>query len=377
MVTLADLRRFAVSRSLFPPNTLSDALEKLGFVQADPIRAPARAQDLTMRHRVQGYRAGDLERLYETLGIEEDVFVNYGYVTRPLQALMHPRSATLVPAAGALPWPSRRRKRAELLLEFVRAKGQAHPREVDAHFSHGRVRNYWGGSSNATTHLLDAMHYRGLLRVARREKGIRIYEAHQHGPGPDDASGRSARLDALVDAAVSIYSPLPGRSLATFVRRMRYAAPQWRSLLTAALRRARERLAHERVDGIEWYWPADENPANAPPPGDAVRLLTPFDPVVHDRHRLELLWGWAYRFEAYTPVKKRKLGYYALPLLYRDRVMGWGNLSVEDGALVSDVGTVGSPPRDRSYKLGLAEELDRIRAFLGLEAVAGPRQERR
>src|SRR5262249_17085604 len=152
-----------VSRSLFPPTTLSGALEKLGFVQADPIRAPARAQDLTLRHRVQGYRSGDLERLFETLGVEEDFFVNYGYVTRPLQALMHPRSNSEVPAAGSVPWPSRRRKRAELLLEFVRGRGEAHPRDVDAHFAHGRVRNYWGGSSSATTHLLEAMHYKGIL----------------------------------------------------------------------------------------------------------------------------------------------------------------------------------------------------------------------
>ena len=369
MVTLADLRRFAVSRSLFGPTTLRGALDRLGFVQADPIRAPARAQDLTLRHRVEGYRAGDLERLYESLGLEEDFFVNYGYVTKTLQALMHPRSNSLVPAAGALPWPSGRRKRAELLLEFVRAKGEAHPREVDAHFSHGRVRNYWGGSSNATTHLLDAMHYRGLLRVARREKGIRIYAAHEHGPGPADEAERIARLDALVDAAVSLYAPLPGRSLATFVRRLRYAVPQWRRLLTATLKRARERLARARIGSTDWYWPAGESPAEAVP-REEVRLLTPFDPVVHDRHRLELLWGWAYRFEAYTPARKRKLGYYALPLLDRDRVIGWGNLSVEDGALVSDIGYVASPPRDRAYKRELEAELDRVRAFLGLETKA-------
>ena len=56
-LTLEDLRRFAVARSLFPPTTLPRALQKLGFVQADPIRAPARAQDLTLRHRVRNYRA--------------------------------------------------------------------------------------------------------------------------------------------------------------------------------------------------------------------------------------------------------------------------------------------------------------------------------
>src|ERR1700736_3037312 len=96
-ITLDDLRRFAVARSLFPPTTLKHALHRLGFVQADPIRAPARAQDLILRHRVKDYRAGDLERRYATLDIEEDFFVIYGFVTRSLQALMHPRSDSRVP----------------------------------------------------------------------------------------------------------------------------------------------------------------------------------------------------------------------------------------------------------------------------------------
>ena len=80
--TLSDLRRYAISRSLFRPTTLPKAIAKLGFVQADPIRAPARAQDLTLRHRVANYRAGDLERRYSKLPIEEDFFVNYGFVPR-------------------------------------------------------------------------------------------------------------------------------------------------------------------------------------------------------------------------------------------------------------------------------------------------------
>src|ERR1044071_7147413 len=109
-ITLDDLRRFAVARSLFAPTTLKRALDRMGFVQADPIRAPARAQDLTLRHRVNDYRAGDLERRYVKLGVEEDFFVNYGFVTRSLQALMHPRADAGVPAAGGGRWPATRRK---------------------------------------------------------------------------------------------------------------------------------------------------------------------------------------------------------------------------------------------------------------------------
>ena len=358
-MTLDDLRRYAVARSLFPATSLQRALDTLGFVQADPIRAPARAQDLTLRHRVAGYHAGALEARYGRLDVHEDFFVNYGFVTTAGQALMHPRG-------GPTPWTAARGRHARALLDFVRAREAVHPREVDEHFAHGTVTNYWGGSSNATTHLLDAMHYRGWLRVVRRDAGIRVYAAHEHQPAPTDAASRRARLDALVDVVVRKYAPLPAASLSMLVRRLRYAAPQWQGELDRALGRARRRLAHARVDGLEWFWPDGEDPTRAAP-DDAVRLLAPFDPVVWDRRRFELLWGWAYRFEAYTPLPKRKLGYYALPLLWRDRVVGWGNVSVRDGALAADVGYVGArPPREAGFRRALDEELTRMRVFLGL-----------
>jgi uncharacterized protein YcaQ len=88
--------------------------------------------------------------------------------------------------------------------------------------------------------------------------------------------------------------------------------------------------------------------------------------VVHDRNRFELLWGWTYRFEAYTPAPKRKLGYYAMPLLWRDRVIGWSNLSVNNGSLAYDLGYADTPPRNRTFKRELEAEIDRLEFFLGL-----------
>ena len=100
-----------------------------------------------------------------------------------------------------------------------------------------------------------------------------------------------------------------------------------------------------------------------------MRLLAPFDPIVWDRRRFELLWGWAYRFEAYTPAPRRIRGYYALPLLWRDQVIGWGNVSVSEGELLADLGYVaGKPPRDVGYAAALQTELTRLRLFLGLDA---------
>ncbi len=371
-ITLDDLRRFTAARNFFIPTTLKRALHKMEFVQADPIRAPARAQDLILRQRVKDYKAGELERRYATSDVEEDVFVNYGYVTRHLYELMHPRSDAQMSADGTgSPWSRTPWKQTEQLLEFVRNRGDVHPRQVDEHFSHGKVENYWGGSSNATTHLLDAMHYRGLLRVARREKGIRIYCASEHESAPIDAAERQMRIDSLVDVVVRTYAPMPAPSLSSYVRRLRYAVPQWQSEITAALQRAKERLSYAVVGGVGWYWPGGERVQGPRSKGsgvpDIVRLLAPFDPLVHDRARFEMLWGWAYRFEAYTPAHKRKLGYYALPLLWRDRIIGWGNLSVKVGRLEMEFGYVDSQPRDRVFKRELEEEIERMRFFLGLE----------
>lgn len=356
MASLDDLRRFAVTRSLFPPTTLTRAIEALGFVQADPIRAPARAQDLTLRPRVKGYRAGDLERQYPRLPIEEDFFINYGFVTRPLHGLMHPRSGQSPNAAN---------KRAAALLAFVRDQGVVHPRDVDAHFAHGRVTNYWGGSSSATTHMLESMHYKGLLRVAGRDTGIRLYAAREPAAGVSGAHARRARLDALVDIVVNKYAPLPATSLSYVIARLRYAVPHWRDEVKSAQVRARQRLSHAVVDGHTWYWPTGEVIPGGDAP-DTVRLLAPFDPVVWDRRRFELLWNWAYRFEAYTPEPQRKLGYYALPLLWRDQVIGWANVSARDGQIIATFGYVaGKPPRQRAFKRELDAELERFRTFLG------------
>lgn len=362
--TQDQLRRYAISRSLFNPTTLARAISKLGFVQMDPIRAPARAQDLTLRHRVKDYRAGDLEARYPRLAIEEDFFVNYGILPRATQQLMHPRKERT-------PWPRSRWKQAEAVLEFVQSQGVVHPREVDAEFSHGTATNWFGGKSRVSTQLLDGMHYRGLLRVVRRENGTRMYAPR---PADDrDTIDPEAHFDALIDVVVAKYAPLPERTLTRFILWLgTLAAPQWSDQRRAALARARARLPQAEVDGLRWYWPAGENPgsrrfARDEVLDDELRLLAPFDPIVWDRERFECFWGWPYRFEAYTPAAKRVRGYYALPMLWRGRVLGWANAAVKDGKLRLEPGYVsGAAPRDAAFKTALREEELRLERFLGL-----------
>jgi uncharacterized protein YcaQ len=354
-LTVEALRAHAIAHTMFPPTTLRAAIQRLGFVQADPIRAPARAQDLILRQRVKAYRAGDLERHYPKLNVEEAFLYAYGFMPRALWHLRHP------PKAGRLP------RFEQKLLDVVRERGTVHPDELAAEFGKKTAINAWGGQSKVTKIALERLHHRGLLRIARRDKGIRVYA-----PSPLLAERESAEkvFRVLVLTVTNVLAPIPEQSLRSVI------AP-WARTLRAGVARATlaelfdagELIASE-VDQQRYVWRPDASRERRRKASDRgaplVRLLAPFDPLVWDRRRFEHLWGWAYRFEAYTPIKKRVRGYYALPLLYRDRVVGWGNLSVRGDALDADFGFVGGRPTAREFKAELDAELARMREFLGL-----------
>src|SRR5437764_597925 len=162
MGALERLRAQARLSTLAAPTTLAGAVRRLGFVQADPIRAPARAQDLILRHRVTGYRAGDLERSFRRLRLEEDFLYAYGFMPPETRDLLHPRldwagtNGTHVPAGLA----------AEVLA-FVRRHGPTHPRDLEQHFGRARAMNGWGGFSKATTRDVESLRRYGMIRVYR------------------------------------------------------------------------------------------------------------------------------------------------------------------------------------------------------------------
>jgi uncharacterized protein YcaQ len=356
--TLSQLRRYAIARSLFRPTTLPRAIARLGFVQADPMRAPARAQDLILAHRVRDYRAGDLERRYARLAIEEAFFVNYGFLPRETVGLLHPR-----PAPRS--WDARMRARARQVLAFVRERGPTYPRDVQAHFDHGLIRR-WGADLDVSKHLLEALHYRGLLRVARREAGTRVYEAADPASPNESRESRLERAGRLLDVAVRLYAPLPESSLVYLCALLRNGVPPVAAETRQIQRDARSRYAHAHVDGRLWIWPPEENPLSARHQvDDRLRILSPFDPLVWDRRRFHLFWGWEYKFEAYLPAHKRRMGHYAMPMLWGESVPGWANVKMVDGRLRHELGFAGPPPRGRAFQRALDAAVERMREFLG------------
>lgn len=360
-MTLDELRRFAATHTLGEPLGLVDAFRQLGYVQADPIRAPARAQDLILRHRVRDYRIDDLERHYPQLPLIEDTIYNYGFFHRDARSLLHPRVRS--PRwqefmDGHLPL---RRKVLRYFTEFE----EAHPRDIEQWCGAGARGNGWGGRSSATTLMLEALHVEGTLHVCRRDAGIKVYSL---AAGVEPKRKPQERADALILMMANLYAPIPQKSLMPFVRGMGKYRPgadyvaRYESLVRRGL------LHRETVDGVAYVWPAAMTESRDP--ADEVRLLAPFDPVVWDRTRFEHLWGWEYRFEAYTPTENRKLGYYALPMLWRDRVIGWANASTDAGRLKLEVGYAGRKPggaEGARFRDALESERARLARFLGVK----------
>ncbi len=346
--TPESLRLQAVTQSLFKPTSLESAMRKLAFVQADPIRSPSAAQDLILRHRVRGYRDGDLDRFYSSLDLEEDFLYAYGFLQREIRHLLYPRK---MPAMTKL---DRR------VLEVVREIGATHPSALEKHCGGERVVNAWGGYSKATKKSLEQLHYRGLLRIARREKGVRVYEV-----APDLVQSISAdeRCRRLAMVIAELLSPAPLRSLQETVNRLRWSSPEIGNTKDALQHLFRTgELEKDDIDGVTYVWTSSSKKKKELP--ETVRILAPFDPIVWDRRRFEHLFEWAYRFEAYTPPAKRVRGYYAMPLLWRDRVIGWCNASIDAKSLDIEFGFEGKRPKESAFRNALDVEVWQLEEFL-------------
>ncbi|MDA0369800.1 MAG: winged helix DNA-binding domain-containing protein [Proteobacteria bacterium] len=347
---LKSTRHLAIAAAFAAPGTLGAGIKSLGFVQADPIRSPARAQDLILRQRVNDYRAGDLERHYAALGLEETYLHVYGFAAPALADYLLPRHGTTAPAGLTAD-----------VLAFVQARGETHPRDLDAAFGRATEANHWGSKSAAGTRALDWLHFHGHLRVARRESGIRVYAPRQR---PVLDLSPQARLEHVVMALARLLNPIPAASLAPLSTQVaRGIAGRGARMDAVKPLLARGELRRDTVDGMDFLSPS-ETRQTVSPPARRVRILAPFDPLLWDRRRVEHLWGWRYRFEAYTPPARRVMGFYAMPILWGDALVGWVNAARRDGALHIETGFRARRPGSAAFGNAFDAEIARLDRFL-------------
>jgi len=298
---------------------------------------------------VKDYRVGDLDANFSSLQLEEDFLYAYGFMPQATWQLLHPRHL------GELS-PADREN-----LAIVASQRHLHPRDLQRHFGSRQELNAWGGYSRASTRSLERLHYLGLIRVAGRRGGLKFYE--KANPRLETRTPEE-RLRGLILRISGILAPISETSLRAALRHLRHAAPELtgRASALSALIKSGE-LAVEEIDRVRYILPASG--MRAPEGEETVRFLAPFDPLVWDRRRFEHLWNWAYRFEAYTPLPKRKMGYYALPLLWKDAVIGWVNVSGNgEGYDVKPGFISGRAPTAVSFRRAFAAESERLKICL-------------
>ncbi len=316
-LSLEQARRIAVRAQLLDGSArgILDTVRRLGFLQLDPIASVATPQHLVLWSRLGPFDTTELDRL---LWAERKLFEWNAFIW-PIEALPLIR-ARMRRRRGAVAYSWERRSQEFLrqnpsfrrhVMRELERRGPLLARELEDRSIHSRREHRWFGNRHVAE-MLEILHVRGEVAIVGRRYGQRVWDI----------------------------------------------AERWyRGTEVVPLREADRLLADQRFRALgvrleKGEWLAHPDASDGPVP-DRVTLLSPFDRLVHDRVRADALFDFSYRLEMYVPVAKREYGYYVLPILVGDRLVGrveprfdrktgtlevlgaWGDTSRLDEALAS------------------------------------------
>ena len=329
-----DARRGMVRHHFAPCSTQRDAFDRLRSIQFDPIAPIGCNHDLVLQARVPGYKIGD----WETLAYQ-DRHVYDGW----------DKQASLVPFEG---WPLRRityaihrrwfetrifgdhKDAVDVILKEITDRGPLMPRELEFQQRREEWKGSWFGTS-VTKQTLRALWHSGLIMTAGRKNGQHIYDLTErvvpshllsHDPYEDKDAIRELVLER--HRAVGLLRP---------------AAPPevWSmEVLAYGKRTAIEELIEKgdilpvEVEGVKAHLTPEflsvlDQPALEP----RVIFIAPLDPFIWDRKMIAHIFDFNYIWEIYTPLAKRKWGYYVLPVLFGDQLVARAEFWCRGGTL--------------------------------------------
>ena len=328
LVPQEEARRIAVRAQLLDGSATNvlDTVRRLGFLQIDPISTVATPQQLVLWSRLGPYDTAELDRL---LWEDRKLFEWNAYIW-PAEDLPLLRARMRRRRTGKYAWERRgaefleanARYRRYLLAELDR-NGPMLSRELAGDARRTWTSHGWYGNRSVAV-MLELLHSRGVVAVVGRRNGHRLWDlAERWYPEVEKVPLREAE----------------------------------RALSDKRFRALGVRLGKRG-------WEAHPDAEDGPVP-DRVTFLSPFDRLIHDRDRAEALFGFHYRLEMYVPKAKREYGYYVLPVLVGDRLVGrieprfdratgtlevlgaWGDTSHADEALASLAAWLGAERIER------------------------------
>jgi uncharacterized protein YcaQ len=283
-VSLAQARRIAVRSQLLDGSAkgVLQTVRRIGFLQIDPISTVAPPQRLVLWSRLGPYDPGELDRL---LWNDRKLF-EWGAFIWPIEdfplirARMRRRRGTYTFEKRGTEFLRTNARFKRHLLRELETRGPLPSREIEADLMVSRDPHDWWGSRKVSL-MLELLEGRGVVAVAGRQGKQRLWDL----------------AERWYPEAESIPWPEARRQL----------------------EEKRRRSLGVRYENGEWHAHPD---AEDGPVRRRVTFLSPFDRLIHDRDRAEALWDYRYRLEMYVPKAKREYGYYVLPILRGDRLIG-------------------------------------------------------
>ncbi len=392
-VTAEAARRFLVTRHFLAParslqgetgsRAVMEVVAKLGSLQFDPIAVAGRNHDLVLHARVAHYEPAWCEQLYE----RREIFEAYN------------KGLSFVPS-GEFPWfrgylsksPPRviaeNPEVAERVVERIRAEGPLSA--LDFEREQGATTDWFGLPTNTVRAVLEASAVAGVLGLARRDGNRRYYDLLER-LLPADVVGRQVPLrERLRHKLLSRYRAhgLLGVSGAGDVFSgigMAKPDPRWpespgRNALREELVESGE-LVPVQVEGVpstRFVLAEEVADLEAPPePPPSVAFVPPFDPLVWDRRLLGSLFGFDYVWELFIPPAKRRWGWYVLPILFRDRLVGRIEPRIDREQSRVDILDLWwedgfAPARAEGFVEAMREALDAYLRFAGVDRLEWP-----
>jgi uncharacterized protein YcaQ len=364
---------------------LRSLVGQMGFVQLDSISFVERAHHLTLASRLDGYRHDQFARLLER---DRSLFEHWTH------------DASAIPAVWFSYWKprfARERERIRNNRWWRERMGGEPDRIVDAvrerigregalrsqdfeHDGRGASSAWWGWKPQKAA--LEYLWTTGELAVTRREKFQKVYDLtervfpEQHrAAAPSEEEhvdwACSTALERLVVATPKeiaefwdAIEPAQARAWCEESARARRIIP----VIVESLDAGASRPAYATVD-----W--EQRLRRLPEPPPRTRLLSPFDPVLRDRARARRLFGFNYRFEAFVPEAGRRHGYYVLPVLEGDRLVGRIDPKHHRDESLLKIRQVFWEPGlrvTRTRRKGLEEAAERLARFVGADRVEWP-----
>jgi hypothetical protein len=339
------------------------AVAHLGYVQIDTIHVIERSHHHILYTRIPAYRRDDLRRAQSD---EKSVFEYWAHALAyiPTADFRFFQRAMAAHRAEGHPWFGRVSD-ADLrkVMRLLRRDGPLTIRDIDDDVLVEKEHPW--ASRKPSKRALQLAFYMGLVTVSARAGMLKTYDLVDRHFGwerrPRPAT--EGQIDAYVlDRAIRAQGAVSLDS-SCYMNAPRKAAVK--ALIEARVRR--KALVPVAIEGAEKvaHWTTPEALDLPPPEAGAVHILSPFDPLIIQRKRLKLVFGYDHRFEAYVPKEKRVLGYFALPVLVGDEIVAAIDLKTdrESGKLLIQKWTWVGKGSARAHKRLIEEELGRFERF--------------